>query len=119
MISSESVWSTSFSLVFISDKTKTKLKLVLHALYLDYLVAAANFAGSDSASFAQSSQQTVISFSPILTLIPPSLISQSHTGHLVAFINHSFQLYSFEFVFRERIVSRVEGSNFQILAHFA
>ncbi len=34
------------------------------------------------ASFAQSSQQTVISFPPTVTLTPPSVISQSHTGHL-------------------------------------
>jgi hypothetical protein len=38
------------------------------------------------AFLAQSSQQTVISFSPTLTLIPPSVISQSHTGHFFVFI---------------------------------
>jgi hypothetical protein len=42
------------------------------------------------ASFAQSSQQTVISFPPTVTLTPPSLISQSHTGHFSAAIIASF-----------------------------
>src|ERR1051325_2293131 len=34
-----------------------------------------------------SSQQTVISFPATVTLMPPSLIAQSHTGHLLVFID--------------------------------
>src|ERR1700752_2030051 len=51
-----------------------------------YSGAPSYFAGSSSAFFAQSSQQTVISLPATLTLIPPSLMSQSHTGHLLVFI---------------------------------
>src|SRR5262249_37447048 len=51
------------------------------------------FAGFSSAFFAQSSQQTAISSLPTLTLIPPSLMSQSHTGHFfVFFISSPFSL---------------------------
>src|SRR5262245_23729024 len=45
--------------------------------------ACAYLEGSAFAAFTQSSQQTVISLPPTLTLIPPSLISQSQTGHFV------------------------------------
>src|SRR5262245_17611266 len=62
-----------------------------------YSVASVYFAGFSSAFFAQSSQQTVISLPPALTLIPPSLMSQSHTGHLVVFIACPF---CFEFEWR-------------------
>ena len=44
------------------------------------------FAALSIAFLAQSSQQTVISLSPTLTLIPPSVISQSHTGHFFVFM---------------------------------
>jgi hypothetical protein len=40
------------------------------------------------ASLAQSSQQTVISLPPTVTFTPPSVISQSQTGHFdVAIVN--------------------------------
>src|SRR5262245_10835207 len=51
-----------------------------------YLAAPAYFAGLALAFFAQSSQQTVISVPPTFTGIPPSLISQSHTGHFFVFM---------------------------------
>src|SRR5262249_33993739 len=93
-----------------------------------YSVASVYFAGFSSAFFAQSSQQTVISLPPTLTLIPPSLMSQSHTGHfLVFFISSPFSL-SLSFAAtckgaagvsdEEMIVGRGK-SDFQILAHFA
>src|SRR2546426_12830373 len=53
-----------------------------------YLAAPAYFAGLFFAFCAQLLQQTVISWPPTLTLIPPSLISQSHTGHFFAFMRY-------------------------------
>src|SRR5262249_51316367 len=44
------------------------------------------FSGSSRALSAQSSQQTVISLPPTVTFLPPSLISQSHTGHFSTFM---------------------------------
>lgn len=91
-------------------------------------VSSPYFAGVSSAFFAQSSQQTVISLPPTLTLIPPSLMSQSHTGHFfVFFIKCPFSLSlcfaasckSGAGVSDEEIVARREKSDFQILAHFA
>jgi len=41
------------------------------------------------ASVAHSSQQTVISVPPTVTLTPPSLISQSQTGHFDVAISFS------------------------------
>src|SRR5262245_9386183 len=72
------------------------------ALIVGYAVAPAYFAGFSSAFFAQSSQQTVISLPPTLTLIPPSLMSQSHTGHFVVFIRCPFSL-EFQFKFRRAL----------------
>jgi hypothetical protein len=91
------------------------------------VVASAYFAGLSSAFVAQSSQQTVISLPPTLTLIPPSLMSQSQTGHFFVFIKISFNLSlslaafctSGAAVSDEEIVARLEKSDFQILAHFA
>jgi hypothetical protein len=91
-----------------------------------HLAAPAYFAGLALAFFAQSSQQTVISLPPTFTWIPPSLISQSHTGHFFVFMAY---LHGFELIIRvvaivlrnahEDRVARQEKSNFQILAHFA
>ena len=55
-----------------------------------HLVAPAYLLGLSFAFLAQSSQQTVICLVPTFTLIPPSLISQSHTGHLLTFMLGSF-----------------------------
>jgi hypothetical protein len=49
----------------------------------DYFAEPVYFAGLFFAFSARSSQQTVISFPTAVTLIPPSLISQSHTGHFL------------------------------------
>jgi hypothetical protein len=77
------------------------------------------------AFFAQSSQQTVISLLPTSTWIPPSLISQSHTGHFFVFMAY---LLGLEVTIRvaailrddhEDMVARQKKSDFQILAHFA
>src|SRR5262245_48223733 len=93
-----------------------------------YSVASSYFAGISSTFFAQSSQQTMISLPPTLTLIPPSLMSQSHTGHFfVFFIWCPFSLSlcfaapckSGAGVSDGEIVARREKSDFQILAHFA
>src|SRR5258708_10894148 len=40
-----------------------------------------SYTASALAFSTQSSQQTVISFPPTVTVIPPSVISQSQTGH--------------------------------------
>src|SRR5262245_37442541 len=46
-----------------------------------YFPLVTNFVGLSLAFMAQSSQQTVISLPATFTLMPPPLISQSHTGH--------------------------------------
>ena len=51
-----------------------------------FTYAAAYLSGSAFAFSTHSSQQTVISFPATVTLIPPSLIAQSQTGHLLVFI---------------------------------
>jgi hypothetical protein len=51
--------------------------------------AAAYCAGFSFAFSTHSSQQTVISFPATVTLIPPSLIAQSQTGHLLVFMSLS------------------------------
>ena len=53
--------------------------------------AAAYFAALSIAFMAPSSQQTVISLPPTLTLIPPSVISQSQTGHFIVSSGSSTQ----------------------------
>ena len=50
---------------------------------------AAYCAGFSLAFSTHSSQQTVISFPATVTLIPPSLIAQSQTGHLLVFMSLS------------------------------
>ena len=55
----------------------------------NHLAAPAYFAGSAFAFLAQSSQQTTISLPPTFTLIPSSLMSQSHTGHFLVFMRNS------------------------------
>src|ERR1043165_3044876 len=51
--------------------------------------AVAYCAGSCFAFSAHSSQQTVISLPATVTLMPPSLIAQSQTGHLLVFMSLS------------------------------
>src|SRR5262245_1554570 len=51
-----------------------------------HLAALAGLAAASFAFLAQSSQQTTITLPPTLTWMPPSLISQSHTGHFVEFM---------------------------------
>src|SRR5437867_1926071 len=93
----------------------------------DYLAAPAYFAGLFFAFCAQSSQQTVISWPLTLTLIPPSLISQWHTGHFFAFMTlppfletqtNTSVAASFAGDSLRSIVARRGRSDYQILAHF-
>src|SRR5262249_45697659 len=72
---------------------------------------------------AQSSQQTVISLPATLTLIPPSLISQSHTGHFFVFIRGPLKRKKGKVAAtlaadcREDTIARREKSGFKIIAH--
>ena len=93
-----------------------------------YFPASAYFDGFSSAVLAQSSQHTVISLPPTLTLIPPSLMSQSHTGHFAVFISVPFSygflsfskpLLGFQLFSTGGMIRRRGISDFQILAHFA